>query len=176
VNPYTYTKWDAGSAQWEGGAGRPRPGGVELVTALQPLSDFALRHIITPTAVRPQAAAAHPHPPALPGSTRQWVPCQLRDPGSVDQRRAAMSLGPLAENLARITEQYGPPAPQVTSCHGCGSSVEFWLPDPGEEASVECANCGHTIRIAVKAPACACEADADHCQARHNAREPLADS
>ena len=106
----------------------------------------------------------------------QWVPCQLRDPGSVDQRRAAMSLGPLAENLARITEQYGPPAPQVISCRACGSSVEFWLPDPGEEASVECASCGHTIRIAVKARACACEADGDHCQARHTAREPLAGS
>jgi hypothetical protein len=83
----------------------------------------------------------------------QWVPRQLHDPGSVDQRRAAMSLGPLAENLARIAEHYGPPAPQVTSCPACGGNVEFWLPDPGEEASVGCASCGHTIRIAVEDPA-----------------------
>jgi len=27
VNPYTYTKWDAGSAQWKGGAGPDAPGG-----------------------------------------------------------------------------------------------------------------------------------------------------
>jgi hypothetical protein len=26
-NPYTYTKWDAGSAQWKGGAGPDAPGG-----------------------------------------------------------------------------------------------------------------------------------------------------
>jgi hypothetical protein len=28
VNPYTYTKWDAGSAQWKGGAGPDAPGGA----------------------------------------------------------------------------------------------------------------------------------------------------
>jgi hypothetical protein len=27
-NPYTYTKWDAGSAQWKGGAGPDAPGGA----------------------------------------------------------------------------------------------------------------------------------------------------
>jgi len=27
VNPYTYTKWDAGSAQWKGGGGPDAPGG-----------------------------------------------------------------------------------------------------------------------------------------------------
>jgi 5-methylthioadenosine/S-adenosylhomocysteine deaminase len=26
-NPYTYTTWDAGSAQWKGGAGPDAPGG-----------------------------------------------------------------------------------------------------------------------------------------------------
>jgi hypothetical protein len=45
------------------------------------------------------------------GRNGQWVPCDLRDPGHVDQRRAAMSLGSLADNLARITEEYGPPTP-----------------------------------------------------------------
>src|SRR6516225_2415670 len=47
------------------------------------------------------------------GRNGQWVPCDLRDPGHVDQRRAAMSLGSLADNLARITEEYGPPTPPV---------------------------------------------------------------
>lgn len=83
----------------------------------------------------------------------QWAPRLLRDPGSVDQRRSAMSLGPLAEYLATIAEHYGPPAPQVIPCPACGSNVEFWLPDPGEEASADCANCGYTISIAVEAPA-----------------------
>jgi hypothetical protein len=84
------------------------------------------------------------------GRHGQWVPRQLRDPGAVDQRRAAMSLGPLAGNLARITDEYGPPVPPITSCPGCGSKIEIWLPDPGEEAGVGCANCGQTVRIGVR--------------------------
>jgi hypothetical protein len=85
------------------------------------------------------------------GRHGEWVPRQLRDPGGVDQRRAAMSLGPLADNLARITEEYGPPAASIASCPACGGKVEIWLPDPGEEAEVECANCGQTLRFGVGA-------------------------
>ena len=83
----------------------------------------------------------------------RWLARHLRDPGGVDERRAAMSLGPLAEYLAGFSEVYGPPVPPATSCGGCGSKVEFWLPDPGEEAKVECANCGLTITITLHPPA-----------------------
>ena len=58
-----------------------------------------------------------------------------------------MSLGPLAENLARITGQYGPPSPCVTACPACGAKIEFWQPDPGEEVTVDCANCRHALRM-----------------------------
>lgn len=85
------------------------------------------------------------------GRNGQWVPCQLRDPASVDQRRAALSLGPLAENLARITEQYGSPTPSLITCPACGGKIEIWLPDPGEEAEVDCANCGQTLRLGTRA-------------------------
>jgi Family of unknown function (DUF6624) len=86
------------------------------------------------------------------GRNGQWVPCRLRDPDNVDHRRAAMSLGSLAENLARIAEEYGPPTPPVTSCPACGGEVEIWLPDPGEEATADCANCGQTLRFGVRVP------------------------
>jgi hypothetical protein len=81
------------------------------------------------------------------GRHGQWVPHNLRDPGHVDQRRAAMTLGPLADNIARITEQYGPPAPPVLTCLACGKKIEAWLPDPGEEATAACTNCGQTLRF-----------------------------
>jgi hypothetical protein len=92
------------------------------------------------------------------GRNGQWVPCQLRDPASVGQRRAAMSLGPLAENLARITEHHGSPAPPVIACPACGGKTGTWLPDPGKEAEVECANCGQALTILGPASG----SDADH--------------
>lgn len=79
------------------------------------------------------------------GRDGQWVPSRLRDPEGVDQRRAAMSLGPLAANLARITRENGPPEPPAASCPHCGERFEFWLPEPGEEASISCPGCGETI-------------------------------
>lgn len=81
------------------------------------------------------------------GRGGQWVPRNLRDPGQVDQRRASMTLGPLADNLTRITEQYGPPTPPVLTCPACAGKIEAWLPDPGEEATVECTACGQTLRL-----------------------------
>ena len=85
------------------------------------------------------------------GRNGQWVPRDLRDPGHVDQRRAAMSLGSLAGNLARITEQYGPPTPPVITCPACGGKIEAWLPDPGEEATVDCASCRQTFTFGIRA-------------------------
>lgn len=88
----------------------------------------------------------------------QWVPRPLRDPDNVDQRRAAMTLGTLAENLARITEQYGPPQPRASSgiaCQECGSPVEIRRGDPrapaspGERINLDCPSCGHTIEVTV---------------------------
>jgi hypothetical protein len=84
------------------------------------------------------------------GRDGQWVPCDLRDPGHVDQRRAAMSLGSLADNLARITEEYGPPTTPIITCPACGGKIEAWLPEPGEEAAVNCPSCGQTFRFGIR--------------------------
>lgn len=81
------------------------------------------------------------------GRDGRWVPSRLRDPDGVDQRRAAMSLGPLAGYLAGIERDIGPPAPPAGSCPHCGQKFEFWLPEPGEEASVSCPGCGETITV-----------------------------
>jgi len=77
----------------------------------------------------------------------QWVVRPLRDPDGVDQRRAAMSLGPLAENLARITARHGPPPPIIIACRECAGSVELWPGDDGDKVNVDCPNCGHSIEI-----------------------------
>ena len=54
-----------------------------------------------------------------------YVPRRLRDPEHVDERRAAMSLGPLDESLARMTETYGPPRPGTLICRDCGADIPF---------------------------------------------------
>lgn len=42
-----------------------------------------------------------------------WVPRRLRDPGRVDERRAAMSLEPLADYIAGMERAYGPAAHSI---------------------------------------------------------------
>jgi hypothetical protein len=79
----------------------------------------------------------------------QWAPRLLRDPDGVDERRAAMSLGPLADYLAVIAKHHGPPSPAVSSCQECGGPVEFWPPEPGVQLTVDCPNCGHAIEVTV---------------------------
>jgi hypothetical protein len=50
----------------------------------------------------------------MTGRKAGWVPRDLRAPETVDERRAAMSLGPLREKIARIARQYGPPNTPAT--------------------------------------------------------------
>jgi hypothetical protein len=78
-----------------------------------------------------------------------WAPRPLRDPDTVDQRRAALSLEPMAEYLAGIAEHYGPPKPSVLTCPECGGLVEFSVPEQGRQAAVACAGCGWTTQISV---------------------------
>jgi hypothetical protein len=77
----------------------------------------------------------------------RWVPRRLRDPAAVDERRAAVSLGPVAGYLDDIAAQHGPPRPAVLSCQQCGTDVAFWLPDENEERQVTCDQCGWTVTM-----------------------------
>jgi hypothetical protein len=79
----------------------------------------------------------------------QWVPRPLRDPANVDQRRAAMSLGPLADHLVRIAADFGPPPATVISCPECGGSVEFWPGDSGQQITLDCPGCGVAIEMTI---------------------------
>jgi hypothetical protein len=89
----------------------------------------------------------------MTGREEGWIPRNLRDPGGVDERRAAVSLGPMAENIARITRSYGPPKPATLSCHECGAGIEFWMPADGDEAcQVTCATCGWEVTVSRARP------------------------
>jgi Family of unknown function (DUF6624) len=81
-----------------------------------------------------------------------WVPRRLRDPERIDERRAAMTLGPLSDSISCIAEEYGPPRPASITCAECGSSIEAWLPDEGE-TRIRCASCGWTTTVTVGDPA-----------------------
>lgn len=88
----------------------------------------------------------------LAGRDGQWVAPRLHDPDTVDERRAAVSLGPLAEQIASITAQHGPPKPSVVPCAECGAAIEVWLPDPGDEQRINCAACGWTATLTAGVP------------------------
>ena len=88
----------------------------------------------------------------MTGREEGWVPRNLRDQGTVDQRRAAMSLGPLHENIALMARRYGPPKPATLTCAGCGSGIEAWLPDERGVLDIRCASCGWTNMILDRKP------------------------
>ena len=69
-----------------------------------------------------------------------WEPVNLRDPQTVDERRATASLGPLAAYLASFEDQ-GVPLPSTVPCPECGTRIEFWTPGPGEEVEITCPAC-----------------------------------
>jgi hypothetical protein len=79
------------------------------------------------------------------GQESGWTPRRLRDPENVDERRAAMSLGTLAENTARMAAEYGAPTPGTVLCPKCGNSCEAWPPEDGETRQIRCPSCGTTM-------------------------------
>jgi DNA-directed RNA polymerase subunit RPC12/RpoP len=88
----------------------------------------------------------------MTGRKEGWFPRNLRDPETVDERRAAMSLGPLRENIARIASRYGPPKPATFKCGQCGSGIEVWLPDEGETPDIRCTSCGWANMVLDREP------------------------
>jgi hypothetical protein len=89
----------------------------------------------------------------MEGREEGWAPRRLRDPANVDERRAAMSLGPLSDDLARVAHEYGPPRPAIITCAECCGIVEAWLPDEGETRDIRCGACGWTTTVTVGAQA-----------------------
>lgn len=74
------------------------------------------------------------------GRDGRFVPRKLRDPGRVDERRASVGLGPLAEYLAAMAEDHAP-EPMRISCPDCQATIEAWPPDLGETRTVTCPQC-----------------------------------
>ena len=85
----------------------------------------------------------------MEGRQDGWTPRRLRDPAHVDERRAAVSLGPVSEYIARMAHQYGPPKPVAVTCLCCGGDIEVWLPGEGEARQLRCAACGWTTTVTV---------------------------
>ena len=86
------------------------------------------------------------------GREGRWVPRRLHDPEGVDERRAAMGLGTLAENVARIAAEYGMPKPASITCARCAGSIEVWPLDEGETRQIRCAACSWTATLTAGSP------------------------
>jgi len=85
----------------------------------------------------------------------ECVPFPVRDPDRVDERRAEMSLEPLADYVAHVAAQEsrpsGPPVAELT-CPRCQADVEIELTDPDGESEGACPSCGMEFRIAPAGP------------------------
>jgi hypothetical protein len=80
---------------------------------------------------------------------------RLCDPGCVDERRATVGLGTLAEHIAQALQHFGPPIPAQSRCLKCKAPIEVWLPELGGNAAVDCGSCGFkmTVRARIRASA-----------------------
>jgi hypothetical protein len=83
------------------------------------------------------------------GRAEGYVARRLGDPGTVDERRAAVGLGPLAEYTARMTRDYGAPAPTQIPCSQCGAKMPLWLPESGGAVHLTCQECGLVATVTV---------------------------
>lgn len=72
---------------------------------------------------------------------------RLRDPEAVDERRASVGLGPLADQIAQAMELFGPPKPAQARCRKCEAPIELWLPEPGGRAAIRCSACGFKSNV-----------------------------
>lgn len=74
----------------------------------------------------------------------QYVPARLHEPETVDTRRAAVGLDPIAGHLGRALDRHGAPQPARQACPRCGEPIELWPPEPGVTTRFECPACGAT--------------------------------
>jgi hypothetical protein len=78
-----------------------------------------------------------------------YVPRNLRDPDSVDERRAAVGLGPIAEYMRRFDSD---PTPRtLVPCPQCKAWVGVNPPAGGEPFTMTCAGCGAQTTVQIPA-------------------------
>jgi hypothetical protein len=82
----------------------------------------------------------------------RYVPCRLRDPEGVDDRRASAGLESLQNYLDGVLERYGPPAPAHVLCPTCRAEIEVWLPEMGSTSSAQCRVCGNVVTLRPSIP------------------------
>ena len=83
----------------------------------------------------------------------RYVPCGLRDPDTVDARRASVCLEPLAAHLNHLLSLCGPPKPGRVPCPECSAPINVWMPEPGCAIGVVCPRCGAAVTIRASMPA-----------------------
>jgi hypothetical protein len=74
----------------------------------------------------------------------RFIAARLRDPETVDDRRASVGLGALEAQLHQALDLYGPPAPSPILCPTCREKIEVWLPEIGGRSTVQCPSC-HSV-------------------------------
>jgi len=72
---------------------------------------------------------------------------RLREPDTVDSRRAAAGLNPLEQHLALALREFGHPEPTWVPCRHCGESLETWLPEIGGSRVIRCSACGSRTTV-----------------------------
>jgi hypothetical protein len=77
----------------------------------------------------------------------RFVPRPLRDPETVDQRRAAVGLEALQTSLETALERFGQPQPLPVTCRNCGAAIHLWPPEPRSRIRVRCSACGWTATL-----------------------------
>ncbi len=82
----------------------------------------------------------------------RMVPCDLRDPDGLDERRAAVGLEPFAEYVRHFDSPQGSQAqPQGIQarlrCPDCDAWVPFDEPEAGQPVTVTCPGCGREMTI-----------------------------
>lgn len=75
----------------------------------------------------------------------QFLPDRLDEPETVDDRRAAAGLAPLAEYLESMSRLYraGPMPKAWITCRGCGQRVDIYEMEWERPVEVVCGTCGH---------------------------------
>jgi hypothetical protein len=83
----------------------------------------------------------------------RFVASRLRNPETVDDRRASVGLGSLETYLRSALELYGSPSPAHVPCPRCNAEIEVWLPEMGGHSTVKCTSCHSvtTIRARMRA-------------------------